>query len=94
MARSFSDPLPKNFTTAVIGTAYVLIEDLINDPDLEDRLKEKLLFVGSHDDLNLYQIWYNKENPEMQLRVTDSFVPVVRRVTDGDVHIAKSGCRI
>lgn len=85
MSDQLPDPLPKDFTTEAAEMAYVLIEDP------EDT---HVIFIGTHDDLNLYQIWYNRNNPGAQFRVLDSFVPVVRRIPDGNVYVAKSGCRI
>ena len=59
---------------------YVLVERFGED-DLDSM---HTFFIGSHDQLNLYQIWYNHEN-KTQLEVEASFVPVVRvRVEDAE----------
>lgn len=72
----------KDFPTGTFEMGYVLIEDIPALSDLAEDEKSVIIFVGSHDDLNIYQIWYNKENPGTQLRVIHSFVPIVRRLKE------------
>ena len=58
--------------TKTDGMCYILVEE--GDEDDEET---RTVFIGTHDQLNLYQIWYNMVNKTM-LKVVNSWVPVVR----------------
>lgn len=72
------------FPTGTFEIGYVLVEDIPADDTIPEADKSAIIFIGSHDDLNLYQIWYNSENPGVQLRVAYPFTPIVRRLKHGE----------
>ena len=47
---------PDKFQSGTTDMGYILIEDTPADPELEDDQKSRLILVGTHNDLNLYQI--------------------------------------
>lgn len=70
------------FQTQVDEMGYILREHNTMDEELNDPdEREYIIFVGSHNDLNLYILWYGQENPGVTLVVESSFVPIVRRLS-------------
>lgn len=67
------------FETEIAEMGYVLKEVNEVDEELNDE-PEYLVFIGKHNDLNLYIIWYGEQNPGITLEVVHSFTPIVRRI--------------
>ena len=80
MMKEGDNPLDHTtFETSIDGMAYVLKEHNEIDEELNEE-PEYLVFQGTHNDLNLYIIWYGQENPGITLEVVASFAPIVRRL--------------
>jgi len=79
MMKEGDNPLDHTeFCIRSVEMGYVLREHNIVDETLNED-PEYIIFVGTHNDLNLYIIWYGEQNPGLTLVNVDAFVPIVRR---------------
>jgi hypothetical protein len=67
--------------TKQLGLCYVL-KELV---DYETGEEPKIVFMGTRDQLVTYQIWYHSSNG-IELKVEDSFIPIVQAVGETDIH--------
>ena len=73
----------EGFHSEQVGLGYILVEERqtdIGQPPTDPP--QHIIFMGTHHNLNLYQIWYNAQNPGIVLRSIDAFVPMIRRRED------------